>query len=102
MANKYIYSNIIGSFIIDNNFKIVDTLKFKNINDFLDKEKFEQKLIKKFKKVEKINPKKVLYLFKDKKYFSELYNKNLELTKIRIKESVGFDNLIIQSISNIE
>jgi nucleolar protein 56 len=102
MANKYIFSNLIGCFVIDNNFKIVDSIEFKDVDDFLNKDKFEEKLIKKFKKVERIEANKVLHIFKDKKYFSLFYSRNLELTKRRIKKSVGFDNLIIQCISNIE
>lgn len=102
MANKHIYTNIIGCFIIDNNFKIVDSVKFKDVDDFLNKDKFEEKLIKKFKKVEKLDAKKALHLFKDKKYFSDFYILNLDLAKKRVKESVKFDNLIIQCINNIE
>ena len=44
----------------------------------------------------------ILLFFKDKKYFSQFYNKNLEITKSSIKDSVNNDALIIQTISSIE
>jgi len=44
----------------------------------------------------------ILLFFKDKKYFSQLYRKNLELTKSCVKGSVNNDSLIIQTISSIE
>jgi nucleolar protein 56 len=44
----------------------------------------------------------VLELFKNKKYFLSFYSKNISLTKKDIKSSVTIDNLIIQTISNID
>lgn len=44
----------------------------------------------------------VLAFFRDKKYFSELAKKNVQLTKEGIKSSVSADNLITQTIANIE
>lgn len=44
---------------------------------------------------------KVLASLKQKKYFPELYQKNLELTKQAIKDSVNEDNFIMQAIANI-
>ena len=44
---------------------------------------------------------RVLANFRDKKYFKELYDKNVEITKQKIKESVTEDGFIINAISNI-
>ncbi len=44
---------------------------------------------------------RVLTNFRDKKYFKELYDKNVEITKQKIKESVTEDGFIINAISNI-
>ena len=93
MGNKLVFNNVIGSFLIDNNFRIVD------------KAKSEEELVKKYKKVEPVDEKhllKVLALFKSKEYFSEFYKKNMLLTKKQIKEAVNDDNLIIQAISHID
>lgn len=43
-----------------------------------------------------------LKLFKDKKFFSDFYKKNLLLTKRKLAASVQNDVLIIQTINNIE
>lgn len=45
---------------------------------------------------------RALALFKDKKYFSEFYQKNLELTKLAVKKSVSEDGLVIQTIANVQ
>jgi len=83
---KYQFNNIIGNFIIDDKPKIVSQLK--NADEKL--KELPKKLLP-----------EVLNLFKDKKYYSEFYQKNIQLTKQAIKESVNEDNLIIQTISNI-
>jgi nucleolar protein 56 len=59
----------------------------------------------KYKKLEKPgerNIKKILNYFKNKEFFDNFYNKNLELTKNDIKNSVKNDLLIIHTINNIE
>ena len=78
-------TNIIGDFSISQDFKIIER-RTKN-------EKLAPLPLEKLQEV--------LLLFKDKKYFREFYEKNLELTKQRIKESVTEDQLIIQAIANI-
>jgi nucleolar protein 56 len=43
----------------------------------------------------------MLGLVKEKQYFPEFYNRNLEFTKQSIKDSVSEDQLIIQAIANM-
>jgi nucleolar protein 56 len=81
---KYLFSNILGEFVLDEKFQLVKSK---------DKKKLEE--------VPKDKLSKVLGLFKDKKYYSDFYQKNLELTKKGIKESVSEDLLIIQAIASI-
>ena len=81
---KYTFNNILGNFILDEKFKIVDTK---------DKKKLEE--------VPKGKISLVLANFKDKKYYSEFYEKNLKLTKKGIKASVSEDLLIIQTIASV-
>ncbi len=83
---SYQFKNILGTFILDEEIKSLQPAK---------KPSSELRSVPK----EKITP--VLALFKDKKYFPEFYQKNLELTRQAIKESVSPDNFIIQAIANI-
>jgi len=102
MTVKFIFSNILGSFVFSQNYKLLDGLLFKDIAQYKDKKKYEEKLMQKHKNLIVPNDKhlyNILLFFKNKKYFSELYKKNLELTKISIKDSVKNDSLIIQTIN---
>ncbi len=104
MNMKHLFTNILGTFVFENN-QLKDQILFKDLKDYLDKEKFEQKLTKKYKKVFEPKDKDlefILAFFKDKKYFKQFYQKNLLLTKQQIKQSVQDDNLIIQTISSIK
>ncbi|MBU0457087.1 MAG: hypothetical protein ABH824_01985 [Nanoarchaeota archaeon] len=100
---KYLFTNIIGSFVLDGKLKIVDSTLFKNVEEHKNKEKSEKQLKQKHKAEQLPNEKlhQALLLFKDKQYHQEFYKKNLQLTKQSIKESVNEDNLIVQAISNI-
>lgn len=84
---KYVFTNILGSFVLDDGLKIIG------------KAKEEGKL--KLKPVPKDKINETLANFKDKKYYQEFYQKNIQLTKKAIKDSVNEDNLIMQTISNI-
>lgn len=88
---KYLFTNIIGSFVLDYNLKIIDQGE-------------ENQLKNKHKDLQSLPPEKILQtltLFKDQKYHQQFYQKNLELTKQSLKEAVNEDQLIIQAISNI-
>jgi len=92
MGGKYIFKNILGSFVFDQQFKLVEKGS-------------EEKLLKKYKNLNKPEDKeldRILEFFRDKKYFSEFYEKNIQLTKKDIKASVSNDLLIIQTINGIE
>jgi nucleolar protein 56 len=102
---KFIFSNVIGSFVFDESYKLADGLLFKDAGQYKDKRIYEDKLLKKHGELEA--PKdadlyNILLFFKNKKYYPQFYNKNLVLTKSSIKESVNNDLLIIQTISSIE
>lgn len=99
----YTFTNIIGSFVLDENMKIIDSILFKSIEDYQSKEKTEQKLINKYKAKEIPKEKLLAALnnFKDKEYFSKFYQQNLALTKQALKASVNEDQLIIQTIANV-
>jgi nucleolar protein 56 len=102
---KFIFSNIIGSFVFNENYKLVDGLLFKDIEQYKDKETYEEKLMQKHKDLtapKDIDLYNILLFFKDKKYFSQFYKKNLEITKDSVRGSVNNDGLIIQAINSME
>ena len=83
----------------------MDGLLFKDIEQYKDKKIYEEKLMQKHKGLAvptDIDLYNILLFFKDKKYFSQFYKKNLEVTKDSVKESVNNDGLIIQTIGGIE
>ncbi|MBW2976609.1 hypothetical protein KY347_04140 [Candidatus Woesearchaeota archaeon] len=105
MPTKFIFSNVIGSFVFSEKYKLIDGLLFKDIEQYKNKKTYEEKLIKKHGKPEVAKDNglyNILLVFKDKKYFSQFYNKNIEATKKSIKNSVNNDALIMQAISSIE
>ena len=71
---KYTFQNIIGTFILNDEFKIVGTAKEEKANNKLIPPK---------------NLPQVLAQFKDRKYYLEFYQKNLLLTKKEVKDSVS-------------
>ena len=101
----YLFSNILGVFVFDESFNIADELSFEDINDYKNKDEFIQKLKHKHKNLkepDKKELKKILINFRDSRFFSDFYSKNLQLTKLAVKNSVNEDNLIIQSIKSID
>ena len=101
----YIFSNILGAFVFDDQFQVVDELLFKDIDDYKNKEESIQKLKNKHnnaKEADKEELKNILPYFKNKKFYSDFYYKNLNLTKLEVKNSVNEDVLIIQSIKSID
>ena len=100
----FIFTNIIGSFVVDDSLKIIDSIEFKDIKDYLNnKDKVHAELAKKHKAQEMPKERviEVLSLFKEEKYRKEFYTRNLALTKQAIKNSVQEDQLITQTIANV-
>ena len=83
----YYYEHLLGTFALDQNLKILKVVDKKN----------SAKL--KPLPVEKLPL--VLEQLKDKKYYSQFYQKNVELTRQALKAAVSDDNLIVQTIANI-
>ena len=102
---KFIFSDVIGSFVFSEDYKLVDGLLFKDIEQYKNEKEYEEKLRQKHKNItipENNDLYNILLFFKDKKYFSQFYKKNLEVTKDSIRNSVSNDLLIIQTIDGIE
>jgi len=105
MQPKYIFSNVIGTFVFSEQFTIFDKILFSSIEDYENREKAENNFKNKYKSPKKPEGKelfKILDFFKNRQFFSGFYSKNLALTKKKVKGAVKDDILIIQSINCIE
>ena len=115
MATKYLFTNLLGSFVFDEQFKVVDSIKFSSFEDYANSNKRQQtekKLIATHKLalttsqlLEKSNSRilqQLLLSFKSKSNFSDFYSQNMALTASLIKQAVNEDDFIIQAINNIE
>ncbi|MBI2646976.1 hypothetical protein HYW99_00700 [Candidatus Woesearchaeota archaeon] len=101
----YIFSNILGVFIFDEKFQLLDKVLFNNLEDYKNKHKFIEQLKNKYKNLKELDNKSLqnfLEFFKNKDFLNDFYNKNLELTKLSLKNSANEDILIIRAINSIE
>ena len=105
MHNKYMFSNVAGTFIFNEHFNVIDNVMFKNIKQYNDRSKTEEDFSKKYsglKKPEGKELERILHFFKNKDFFDEFHSKNIQITRRAVKESVKDDLLIIQAINNID
>ena len=101
----YIFSNILGVFVFYEKFSIVDEILFSGIEDYQNKNKHIEIMKNKHKNTKEPYEgsfKKILQYFKNSKFLNDFYNKNIELTKFNLKNSVNNDALIGQSINSID
>ncbi|MDP3764984.1 MAG: hypothetical protein Q8R04_00575 [Nanoarchaeota archaeon] len=101
----YLFSNILGVFIFDEKFNVVDEILFNNFEDYQNKEKFIEKIKNKHKNLKELSDeslKKFLLYFKNNKFFNDFHNKNLQLTKFNVKNSVNSDTLLIQAVNSVD
>jgi RNA processing factor Prp31 len=101
----YLFTNVLGAFVFDEKFNAVDSILFKNIEEYKNKEKSVEKLKSKHKSLKEADEnslKSILLHFKSANFFSDFYNKNIELTKIDLRNSVTKDILLMQSINSVE
>jgi len=104
MHNKYIFTNVIGTFVFNEHFNLLDKKMFKNSEQYKDKGKIEGEFSKRYKSLKKPEGRelyRVLEFFRKKEYFKGFYEGNLRFSKEAIKASVKDDLLIMQAISNI-
>lgn len=97
-----LHKNLIGNFIVDKK-EIIDFTNFSSLNDYENSEKEEKKLIKKYKAklASKEQKKELLPLLNNQKYFQVFRSQNLLLTKQQIKHSVNEDDLVVQTVNNM-
>jgi nucleolar protein 56 len=103
MHNKYIFTNVIGTFVFNEHFNVIDKKLFKN-NEQYDNKDGEKEFLNKYKNLRIPEGKelsRILEFFKKIDHFKGFYEGNLRLAKASIKASVKDDLLIIQTISNM-
>lgn len=89
---SYIFTNILGSFVFDDKFKIIDS----------GTEKTLKNKHKDLKEPDEKDLKKILKVFKNNRFFKDFYKNNLSITKKLVSESVSKDQLIKEAIKNID
>ena len=102
---RYLFTNVLGSFVIDENIHLVDSILFSDIEQYLAPEKTETMLTRKHLHLEPLPAQlllRTLLLFKEKHFAPEFRRRNLVLTKKALKQSVADDTLITQAISSIQ
>ncbi|MFH0701090.1 MAG: hypothetical protein V2A62_01495 [Candidatus Woesearchaeota archaeon] len=102
---KYWFAHFLSGLVLDQNLKVLEEVKFSSLSDYENRTATESKLKKKYPDLqplplEKVSP--VLETFSRPKYFSDFYQRNVQLTKQGIKASVSEDGFIIQAIANIK
>ncbi len=101
---KYLWSNVIGVFVLDTALDMIDSHLFKNSAEYLHSEPVIAKLRQKYPDLKPLPEEKLaaaLLTLKKPAYFRAFSTQNLELTKQAIKKSVTDDWLILQAIANI-
>lgn len=100
----YIFINVFGIFVFDEQFRVVEEISLKTLKDYKNKDEYIDKLKHKhnIKESNEESLKKIFLYFKNKKFNVDFYNKNLQLTKYDTKNSVKSDTFLIQAINSIE
>ena len=101
----YLFTNVLGAFVFDDKFNVVDSILFNDIEEYQNKEKSVEKLKSKHKNLKETDEnslKNILIHFKNNNFFTDFYSKNIELTKIDLRNSVTKDILLMQSINSVE
>jgi nucleolar protein 56 len=98
---KYIFTNIIGSFVFDEQLNVVEKII---LNEGDIAEDIEKKLSEKHKAIipETKQLRKILEFFKKDEFFRQFYKRNILFTKKQIKDSVSRDILIMETIACVE
>ncbi|HLC49954.1 MAG TPA: NOP5/NOP56 family protein [Candidatus Nanoarchaeia archaeon] len=101
----HIFSNVMGIFVFDGQFRIVEEIPFNTAGDYKNKERTikEVKLRhENAKDPDEAALKTILTYFMNKKYYERFYSQNLKVTKLDVKNSVKDDTLIMQAINSID
>ena len=101
----YLFSNVLGVFVFDEKFGIVDEVLFKDLGGYKNKEKSIELIKNKHKNLKEPDEKElknILICFKNKKFLTDFHDRNLQLTKYDVKNSVNDDTLLIQAVKSVD
>ena len=101
----YLFTNVLGVFVFDENLEVVGKILFENLEDYRNKEKSIEKIKKQYENIKEPDEekfRKMLMYFKNFQFFNDFYNKNIQITKLDVKNSVSNDTLLIQAIKSID
>lgn len=104
MDTMYVFSNVIGSFVFDKKGNVIDSVPFKDINDYLNRSETHNRLKKKYhaSEAEGSQLTKILAHFSLSLYDEQLRKMNLMITRSDIKNAVKKDTYIIQAVQAIK
>jgi nucleolar protein 56 len=91
MKGHIIFNSVLGCFVFDKDGNLVEKGEFEALKKKYDPTEPDDEQLR-----------KILVVFKDKKYFPEFYVKNLEFTKRSIRDNFSDDILIMQAIESID
>lgn len=101
---KYLFTNVAGSFVLDEDLRIADSILFKEAEDYLYKAHAESELRKKHPLLQRLPEEcipKAMAAFKDNRFYNVFYRINLVLAKQKVREAVSDDLLIAHAVNNI-
>jgi len=101
----YVFSNVLGVFVFDEQLNVVDKILFKSFEDYQNKEKSVDSIKKNhkvLKEPDRNTIKKILLSFKNKQFFNDFYNMNIQLARFNVKNSVTDDTLLIQAVNSVD
>ena len=101
----YLFTNITGVFIFDNQLNVIDKILFKDSKEYKNKAEFIQKIKEKHKSLKEpgdADMEKLLLFFKSKSFSRAFCDNNLQLTKSCIKKSASPDAMLIQATNSID
>tara|TARA_Y100000034_G_scaffold14075_2_gene14734 strand:- start:10116 stop:11024 length:909 start_codon:yes stop_codon:yes gene_type:complete len=94
--SNLVFSSIVGTYVFNDKFKVIDKAKSNKIEKLIKKHKIDQK------KLNIEEKRQILAYLKNKDYFKEFIKENKQITKEKLIKSINEENLIIQTINNIE
>jgi len=104
MIKKYVFTNVIGSFVFDENIKLVESVKYRDATEFENRHSSEKKLKIKFSDINETPSeilKSILHYFKNEKFKKDFHDQNIKVAKDKVKNSVAYDTLLIQATNGI-
>ena len=101
----FIFSNVTGAFVFNDNLDTIDKVIFKSLNDYRSREQAINSLKARHKDAKEPGEKEktgILAHFKSREFLSHFRSRNIEISREDIRNSVKEDLLIIQSIGATE